>query len=219
MNHVLQDDLTQQQLDAWRILPEIAIDTELHGLRLGRDQVLLVQVGDADGNVALVRTAGVDSCPPRLRALLEDTNVLKLFHFALTDVAFLRESLDVRVHPFYCTRTASKLVRTYTQSHGLKDLVKEFLGIEMDKQAQQTDWSRPDLSPDQLRYAASDVLYLIALYRRLVAMIQARGTLPSGESLASLTTRSMEALSLVADLHRSGYGTGSDGWKLEIFEH
>lgn len=219
MNHVLQDDLTQQQLDAWRILPEIAIDTELHGLRLGRDQVLLVQVGDADGNVALVRTAGVDSCPPRLRALLEDTNVLKLFHFALTDVAFLRESLDVRVHPFYCTRTASKLVRTYTQSHGLKDLVKEFLGIEMDKQAQQTDWSRPDLSPDQLRYAASDVLYLIALYRRLVTMIQARGTLPSGESLASLTTRSMEALSLVADLHRSGYGTGSDGWKLEIFEH
>lgn len=219
MSHVLQDDLTEAQLQAWLALPEIAVDTELHGLRLGRDRVLLVQVGDAEGNVALVRTAHQTVCPPRLKALLEAPGTLKLFHFALTDIAFLRESLGVRVRPFFCTRTASKLVRTYTQSHGLKDLVKEFLGIEMDKQAQQTDWSRQDLSDKQLDYAASDVLYLIALYKRLCAMLDARGTLPSGESLRDLAWRSMEALELVADLHRSGYGTGSDGWKLEIFEH
>jgi len=219
MSHTLQNDLTEGQLQAWLSLPEIAIDTELHGLRLGRDKVLLVQVGDADGNVALVRTAGLSECPPRLRTLLEAPGVLKLFHFALTDIAFLRDSLGVTVRPFFCTRTASKLVRTYTQSHGLKDLVKEFLGIEMDKQAQQTDWSRQDLSDTQLKYAASDVLYLIALYKRLIAMLDARGTLASGDSLTALAWRSMDALSLVADLHRAGYGTGSDGWKLEVFEH
>jgi ribonuclease D len=219
MSHVLQNDLTESQLAAWLALPEIAVDTELHGLRLGRDKVLLVQVGDAEGNVALVRTSGLVSCPPRLRTLLESPKVLKLFHFALTDIAFLRTSLDVRVTPFFCTRTASKLVRTYTQSHGLKDLVREFLGVEMDKQAQQTDWSRQDLSDRQLEYAASDVLHLIALYKRLREMLDARGTLPSGDSLSDLADRSMDALAVVADLHRAGYGTGSDGWKLEIFEH
>lgn len=219
MSYTLQNDLTEAQLQAWLVLPEIAIDTELHGLRLGRDKVLLVQVGDADGNVALIRTAGVSICPPRLKALLEAPGVLKLFHFALTDIAFLRDSLGVTVRPFFCTRTASKLVRTYTQSHGLKDLVKEFLSIEMDKQAQQTDWSRPDLSEMQLKYAASDVLYLIALYKRLCSMLEARGTLASGDSMMDLAKRSMDALALVADLHRAGYGTGSDGWQLELFEH
>lgn len=219
MSYTLQDDLTESQLQAWLTLPEIAVDTELHGLRLGRDKVLLVQVGDAEGNVALVRTAGKTSCPPRLRTLLEAPGVLKLFHFALTDIAFLRESLGVTVRPFFCTRTASKLVRTYTQSHGLKDLVKEFLGIELDKQAQQTDWSRPDLSEQQLKYAAADVLYLVALYRRLCSMLEARGTLASGDTLVDLAHRSMSALETVADLHRAGYGTGSDGWHLELFEH
>lgn len=219
MSHTLQPDLTEEQLQAWLALPEIAVDTELHGLRLTRDHVLLVQVGDAQGNVALVRTAGLDACPPRLRTLLEAPGVVKLFHFALTDIAFLRDSLGVTVRPFFCTRTASKLVRTYTQSHGLKDLVREFLGIEMDKQAQQTDWSRPDLSETQLKYAASDVLHLVALYKRLLDMLDARGILASGDSLTQLAWRSMDALAVVADLHRAGYGTGADGWRLEIFEH
>lgn len=219
MSHTLQPDLTEEQLQAWLALPEIAVDTELHGLRLTRDHVLLVQVGDAQGNVALVRTAGLDTCPPRLRTLLEAPGVVKLFHFALTDIAFLRDSLGVTVRPFFCTRTASKLVRTYTQSHGLKDLVREFLGIEMDKQAQQTDWSRPDLSETQLKYAASDVLHLVALYKRLLDMLDARGTLASGDSLTELAWRSMDALAVVADLHRAGYSTGTDGWRLEIFEH
>jgi ribonuclease D len=219
MAYVLQEDLTQEQLEAWLKLPEIAIDTELHGLKLGRDRVLLVQVGDSEGNVALVRTANRSDCPPRLRVLLESPQVLKLFHFALTDIAFLQQSLQVRVRPFFCTRTASKLIRTYTQGHGLKDLVREFLGIEMDKQAQQTDWSRPDLTESQLKYAASDVLYLIALYRRLQEMLESRGTLPSGHNAVALANDSMTALATVADLHLAGYGSGSDGWSLEIFEH
>jgi len=219
MNWTLQDDLTQQQLDAWIEKPEIAIDTELHGLRLGRDKVLLVQVGDQDGNVALVRTAGKTQCPPRLRELLESPKVLKLFHFALTDVAFLEDSFGVRVAPFFCTRTASKLVRTYTQSHGLKDLVKEFLGIELDKQAQQTDWSRADLTAQQMQYAANDVLHLVALYKRLVDMIEARGTLPGGRTAKELCDASMKALATHASLCLAGYGSGGDGWHIDLFQH
>ena len=217
-NFQLQTDLTQEQLDSWLSLPEIAIDTELHGLRLGRDQVLLVQVGDHLGNVALVRTADGNVCPPRLRTLLESPNVLKLFHFAISDLAFLRASLGVKVAPFFCTRTASRLVRTYTQSHGLKDLVREFLGIELDKQQQQTDWSRPDLSSDQLKYAANDVLHLVALYRHLVKMLEARPTLPGGFSARELAGRAMEALEIHVELILAGYGAG-DGWRVDLFEH
>ena len=214
----LQQDLTQEQLEAWLSLPEIAVDTELHGLRLGRDQVLLVQVGDHLGNVALVRTAGSNSCPPRLKTLLEAPKVLKLFHFAMSDLAFLRASLGVKVAPFFCTRTASRLVRTYTQSHGLKDLVREFLGIELDKQQQQTDWSRPDLTSDQLKYAANDVIHLVALYRHLVRMLEARPTLPGGFNARELADRAMEALEIHVELILAGYGAG-DGWRVDLFEH
>jgi ribonuclease D len=214
----LQDDLTEEQLSAWSRLPEIAVDTELHGLRLGRDQVLLVQVGDEDGNVALVRTAGRSDCPPRLRQLLVDPGVLKLFHFATSDIAFLRQSLGVHVAPFFCTRAASRLVRTYTQSHGLKDLVREFLGIELDKQMQQTDWSRSDLSPQQLKYAANDVLHLVAVYRHLVAMLESRPPLPSGITAVELAQKAMLALDLHVDFILAGYGAG-DGWKIDLFEH
>ncbi len=214
----LQDDLTQEQLDAWLALPEIAVDTELHGLRLVRDQVLLVQVGDHLGNVALVRTAGRSDCPPRLKTLLESPKVLKLFHFAISDLAFLRASLGVKVAPFFCTRTASRLVRTYTQSHGLKDLVREFLGVELDKQQQQTDWSRADLSSEQLKYAANDVIHLVALYRHLMKMIESRPTLPGGFSAREIADRAMQALEIHVELILAGYGAG-DGWRVDLFEH
>jgi ribonuclease D len=214
----LQDDLTEDQLARWSALPEIAVDTELHGLRLVRDQVLLVQVGDDQGNVALVRTAGRSDCPPRLRKLLEDPKVTKLFHFATSDLAFLRQSLHVRVAPFFCTRGASRLVRTYTQSHGLKDLVREFLGIELDKQMQQTDWSRQDLSAQQLKYAAADVLYLIQLHQHLVRMLEARPPLPSGITAVELAAKAMQALDLHVEFLLAGYGSG-DGWRIDLFEH
>lgn len=214
----LQDDLTPEQLASWSKCKEIAVDTELHGLRLGRDQVLLVQVGDDQGNVALVRTAGRSDCPPRLRDLLVNPSVLKLFHFATTDVAFLRQSLGVKVGPFFCTRAASRLVRTYTQSHGLKDLVREFLGLELDKQMQQTDWSRPDLTEQQLKYAANDVLHLVAVYRHLVAMLQARPPLPSGISAMDLAAKAMQALDLHVEFVLAGYGD-DDGWRINLFEH
>lgn len=214
----LQPDLTEAQLSAWSALSEIAVDTELHGLRLGRDQVLLVQVGDHLGNVALVRTAGLSDCPPRLRKLLENPSVLKLFHFATTDVAFLRQSLGVKVGPFFCTRAASRLVRTYTQSHGLKDLVREFLGIELDKQMQQTDWSREDLSEQQLKYAANDVLHLVAVYKSLVRMLEARPALPSGITATELAAKAMQALELHVEFVLAGYGA-ADGWRVDLFEH
>ncbi len=217
--YTLQQDLTEDQLQSWLLLPEIAVDTELHGLRLGRDQVLLVQVGDHLGNVALVRTSGRSDCPPRLKLLLESPKVIKLFHFAISDLAFLRASLGVQVAPFFCTRTASRLVRTYTQSHGLKDLVREFLGVELDKQQQQTDWSREDLSPEQLKYAANDVIHLIAIYRALIRMLDARPTLPGGINARDLANRAMEALQIHVELNLAGYGSGSDGWRIDLFEH
>jgi ribonuclease D len=215
----LQSDLSEEQLRAWLALPEIAVDTELHGLRLGRDQVLLIQVGDHLGNVALVRTVGLSDCPPRLRVLLEAPQVLKLFHFAISDLAFLRQSLGIRVAPFFCTRTASRLVRTYTQSHGLKDLVREFLGVELDKQAQQTDWSRQDLTPQQLKYAANDVVHLVALYRCLVKMLDSRPTLPNGFNAREIAQRSMAALEIHVELLLAGYGADPDGWRIDLFEH
>ena len=214
----LQDDLSEEQLRDWSKLPAVAVDTELHGLRLVRDQVLLVQVGDHRGNVALVRTAGRSDCPPRLKALLEDPRVEKVFHFATSDLAFLRQSLGVRVAPFFCTRVASRLVRTYTQSHGLKDVVRELLGLEMDKQMQQTDWSRPDLSAQQLKYAADDVLHLLEVHRKLVAMLEARPPLPSGITAMELFRKAMVGLDVHVELLLAGYGTG-DGWKVDLFEH
>lgn len=214
----LQDDLTAEQLRAWSALPAVAVDTELHGLKLVRDQVLLVQVGDDRGNVALVRTAGRTDCPPRLKALLEDPKVEKVFHFATSDLAFLRQSLGVRVTPFFCTRVASRLVRTYTQSHGLKDVTRELLGLEMDKQMQQTDWSRPDLSPQQLKYAADDVLNLLAVHAKLVGMLRSRPPLPSGITAWELFGKAMQGLETHVELILAGYGTG-DGWKVDLFEH
>lgn len=216
---IVQDDLTEEQLSAWNALPEIAVDTELHGLRLGRDRVLLVQVGDGRGNVALVRTVGRTDCPPRLKALLENPKVLKLFHFALSDVAFLRDSFGVRVAPFFCTRTASKLVRTYTQAHGLRDVVYEITGILLDKQAQTTDWARPELTSVQLQYAANDVLHLVEVYRGLVRMLDARGRLPSGLTARELANRAMEGVALAAELALNGYVGGPDGWGIDLFNH
>ena len=217
-SYTLQDDLTEAQLADWLALSTIAVDTELHGLKLVRDQVLLVQVGDGKGNVALVRTVGRNDCPPRLKILLQDPRVTKVFHFATSDLAFLRQSLGVRVAPFFCTRVASRLVRTYTQSHGLKDVVKELLCVEMDKQMQQTDWSKHDLSAQQLKYAADDVVHLLEVHRKLVAMLEARPPLPSGIRPVELMHKAMEALDIHVELILAGYASG-DGWKVDLFEH
>ena len=146
----------------------IAVDTEAMGLLPGRDRLCLVQLSDGGGDEHLVRFAsGSDFAAPRLKALLGDPGRLKLYHFARFDVATIRAYLGIIAAPLYCTRTASRLVRTYTDRHGLKDLVRELLGTEISKQQQTSDWGAPELSEAQREYAASDVRFLHALKDKL----------------------------------------------------
>ena len=146
----------------------IAVDTEAMGLVPGRDRLCLVQLSDGKGDEHLVRFGqGSDYAAPNLKALLGDPERLKLYHFARFDVGIIQAYLGITAAPLYCTRTASRLVRTYTDRHGLKDLVKELLGHEISKQQQTSDWGAPELSEAQREYAASDVRYLHALKEKL----------------------------------------------------
>jgi ribonuclease D len=154
----------------------IAVDTETMGLQLGRDRLCLVQISDGSGDEHLVRFGPRSSYDaPNLKAVLADPDRLKLYHFARFDLASIRAYLGVLAAPVYCTKTASRLVRTYTDRHGLKDIVKELLCQEISKQQQQTDWGSPDLSDAQKDYAASDVRYLHALKDKLDERLEREG--------------------------------------------
>jgi ribonuclease D len=160
----------------------VAVDTETLGLNILRDRLCLVQLSAGDGTAHLVQFDGSDYSAPRLKALLADPSVTKIFHFARFDVAVLEKNLGVATAPIYCTKIASKLVRTYTDRHGLKDLVGELLGVEISKQQQSSDWAAADLSQQQLAYAASDVLHLHALKEKLDAMLDREGRRPFAEA-------------------------------------
>ena len=151
--------------------PLVAVDTETLGLNPHRDKLCLVQLSSGDGNAHLVQIDRTTFSAPRLKALLEDSGVTKIFHFARFDVAVLKHYLDVDVAPLYCTKIASKLTRTYSDKHGLKDLVKELLGIDLSKQQQSSDWGTPILSDSQKQYAALDVTYLHEIKARLDQML------------------------------------------------
>ena len=164
--------------DGLRFSGSIAIDTETLGLNPHRDRLCLVQLSAGDGNAHLVRMAHGNSAPlaaPRLKALLADPGLLKIFHFARFDMAVLSYRLGVMPAPVYCTKIASKLARTYTDRHGLKDLCKELLGIELSKEQQSSDWGSDTLSSEQQAYAAADVLHLHKLRARLDAMLAREG--------------------------------------------
>ena len=153
----------------------VAIDTETMGLDPHRDRLCLVQLSAGDGDCHLVQIPAEGRNAPNLTRLLSDPNVLKLFHFARFDVAVLQHGLGVACAPIYCTKIASRLVRTYTDRHGLKDLCRELLDVDMSKQQQSSDWGAETLSEAQLAYAASDVLHLHALKARLDDMLQREG--------------------------------------------
>lgn len=160
----------------------IAIDTETLGLKPHRDRLCLVQLSAGDGTAHLVQLDGADYSAPNLKALLTAPGVLKIFHFARFDVAVLKKYLGVDTAPVYCTKIASKLVRTYTDRHGLKDLTSELIGIELSKQQQSSDWAASELSDQQIAYAASDVLHLHALKTKLDAMLQRQGRVALAEA-------------------------------------
>ena len=154
----------------------VAVDTETMGLQLGRDRLCLVQISDGRGDEHLVRFGrGSDYSAPNLRSVLTDPSRLKLYHFARFDLASIQRYLNVMAEPVYCTKTASRLVRTYTDRHGLKDLVKELLGAEISKQQQTSDWGAASLSDDQKDYAASDVRFLHQLKEKLDERLEREG--------------------------------------------
>jgi ribonuclease D len=209
---IVQRDLTEEQLQAYLSSTRLSIDTETLGLQQLRDRLCLVQLCDENGRATIVQTprdqvlsaTPVESRAPRLKRVLEEPRVLKLLHFARFDVAVLRHYLGIRLGPLYCTRTASKLVRTYTDRHGLKDVALELLDVELDKQTRHTDWASAQLTPEQVRYAISDVTMLIPIMERLDAMLVREGR-------KELALECFRVIPLMAELDLLGYDL--------LFEH
>lgn len=154
---------------------DIAVDTEAMGLNNKRDRLCLVQLSDGNGDAHLVQFAQGNYNAPNLVKLLTDSARTKIFHFARFDLSIMRHYLGVRVSPVYCTRTASRLARTYSDKHGYKDICKELLGVEISKQQQTSDWGIDTLSKEQIEYAAADVLHLHKLKTKLDEMIKREG--------------------------------------------
>jgi ribonuclease D len=181
--HLHQGDLPPG-LDLGQV---VAVDTETMGLNPHRDRLCLVQLSSGDASAHLVQLipaalGGTGYDCPNLKRLLADPGVVKLMHFARFDVGVLQHTLGITVAPVKCTKIAAKLVRTFTDRHGLRDLCREILGVEISKQQQTSDWGAPELSSDQISYAASDVLYLHALWARLEALLVREGRLELAEA-------------------------------------
>lgn len=155
--------------------PEVAVDSETMGLRFGRDPLCVVQLSAGDGDAHVVRLNRPAYDCPNLKRLLADPKVVKIFHFGRFDIGMFQLHLGVETRPVYCTKIASKLARTYTDRHGLKDVVRETVGVDLSKAQQSSDWGAPQLTQAQLDYAASDVLYLHAAKARLDQMLAREG--------------------------------------------
>lgn len=165
----LSDNILSEYLNA----EAIAVDTETMGLLPQRDRLCLVQLCDPEDRVTVIRIAKGQTEAPNLKRLMEAADIVKVFHFARFDVATLQHNLGIYVKPIFCTKIASKLARTYTNRHGLKDLVQELEQVELDKSAQSSDWGNAaNLSDKQLRYAANDVRYLLSARQKLIEMLQ-----------------------------------------------
>lgn len=170
-NHLHRGDLPES-LD---LGPVVAVDCETMGLITGRDRLCLVQMSAGDGDCHLVQVARGQTSAPNLCRMLADPKVLKLFHFGRFDIAALDQAFGVLTAPVYCTKIAAKLVRTFTDRHGLKYLLSDLLNVDISKQQQQSDWGAEELTPAQLDYAASDVLHLHRLKAALDALLAREG--------------------------------------------
>jgi ribonuclease D len=198
-------DLDETILTAYLKADAIAVDTETMGLIPQRDRLCLVQLCNPDGNVTVIRIAKGQTAAPNLKKLLEAENIVKVFHFARFDLATLRRYLDILVQPVFCTKIASKLARTYTNRHGLKDLIKELSQVELDKSAQSSDWGNAtNLSNEQLSYAANDVRYLLDARQKLIVMLQR-------EERWQLAEASFKCLSTIVSLDLNQFS--------DLFEH
>ena len=179
---ICDGDLPTDWLERYLQTDAIAVDTETMGLLPQRDRLCLVQLCDGDDRVAVVRIAQKQTAAPNLKKLLEAPAITKIFHFARFDITTLHHYLGIHVTPLFCTKIASKLARTYSPKHGLKDLIQELEGVELDKSSQSSDWGNAaNLSEAQLRYAANDVRYLISARQKLIAMLEREDRLKLAE--------------------------------------
>jgi len=168
-----ENDLTEEQFDAYKSSKYLAIDTEAMGLHHGRDRLCLIQICNESNLTSCIKINSGSQKAERIQDLLEDENIMKIFHYARFDVAALKCNLKIKTQNIFCTKIASKLARTYTNKHGLKELIKELLGIELDKSSQSSDWgSEENLSQDQINYAANDVKYLIMAMKKLTVILK-----------------------------------------------
>ncbi|MBL4929667.1 ribonuclease D [Fuscibacter oryzae] len=202
-NHLHQNDLP----DGLTLGPVVAIDTETMGLDPRRDRLCVVQLSSGDGNAHLVQIARGQTSAPNLERLLTDPAVLKLFHFGRFDVAALQKAFGVRTAPVWCTKIASKLIRTYTDRHGLKYLLMEYVGVDVSKAQQTSDWGSAVLTDAQKDYAASDVLYLHKLKDALEAILHREGRM-------DLAQRCFDFLPARAELDLLGWDEPND-----LFHH
>lgn len=184
----------------------VAVDTETLGLQPARDPLCVIQLSAGDGHAHIVQLDRGTYEAPNIKALLSDQAVTKIFHFGRFDLAIIKAYLGVECYPVYCTRTASRLVRTYTDRHGLRECCRELLGVELNKQQQSSDWGAAELTAEQLSYAANDVLYLHALKAKLDAML-------ARENRTALARRCFDFLPLRAELDLAGWAG------IDLFEH
>ncbi len=203
--YVFDNDLDTEITRKFSLQHALAIDTEAMGLIHGRDRLCLVQICDASDNVACIRIEQNQHFAPNLKSLMEDLAIEKVFHFARFDVAALASNLDIKVNPIFCTKVASKLGRTYSPRHGLKEVIMELVDIELDKQAQSSDWGKTkELSEKQLAYAANDVRYLLPAKKKLEDMLKR-------ENRWELAQRCFSCIPVMSDLDINRFGN--------IFEH
>ena len=201
-NHLYNNDIPE----GLTLGSTIAIDCETMGLNIKRDRLCLVQLSNGDGNTHLVQIDLIQKPAPNLCKLLCDTSILKLFHFGRFDIAVLLQTFGVLTGPVYCTKIASKLVRTYTDRHGLKNLIQELLEIDISKHQQSSNWGAKNLTNSQIEYAASDVLYLHSLKSKLDIMLER-------ESRLDLAKKCFEFLPTRAELDLVGWP------EIDLFSH
>ncbi len=202
---VLDRDLDKEWFDRFSQASKLAVDTEAMGLIHGRDRLCLVQMCDQSDNVGCIKIHIGQNSAPHLKALMENTSIEKVFHFARFDVAALASGLGIDVNPIFCTKLGSRLARTYSPRHGLKDVVHELVGLELDKQSQSSDWGRvEELSDSQLAYAANDVRYLLTVRQKLEKMLRR-------ENRWELAEKCFRCIPVMAELDRWRFG--------QIFEH
>ena len=203
--NIFDNDIDHETKIALLSSSSLAVDTEAMGLIHGRDRLCLIQICDEFDNIICIRLKKNQNSAPNLKSILEEKTIEKVFHFARFDVAALASNLNIEVNPIFCTKIASKIGRTYSPKHGLKDLVLETIGVELDKQAQSSDWGKVDnLSEKQLVYAANDVRYLLKAKQKLEEMLKR-------EDRWELAKKCFKCVPIFSELDRKRFGN--------IFDH